>query len=1781
MDQESKLSGSALDHDKEVSASPASKPQVTIHCEFAEKLNFACHQSAFAFLRELRIENNDPQEQLSNLRVSLAANPEFMKPKKPWMIERINSGGMISIDDRDIQLDGKLFFDLKEAMKSAVTVCVEKDEVLLAEKTVPVELLAYNEWGGAGYMPELLAAFSMPNDPAVDKILHAAIQILRKKGKPDGIDGYKSKSRERVWEITSAIYAAIANLGIAYAYPPASFERDGQKIRLPSQIIEGGVATCLDTTMLFASVLEQAHLNPVIVMPKEHAMIGVWLQPEELSDVVIDDAEILRKRLAHNELILIETTCVANQPAQLFSQAVKAAEKTIALDKDETFNSAVDIHRARSHRINPLGLATSGGAGQPAELHVPEVQLTLEEAPVLPDFDQGIEEEEIPTTPQGRLERWKRKLLDLTARNPLLNHSSTKTSLQIVCPEPGKLEDKLAEGVRLSIHPSPRKIRRQDDQLHQQRTGEELDKEYARDALDKKQVLVNLPKDELTQRAVGIYRKAQTALQEGGANTLYLGLGFLLWKRNEKDQRRFRAPLILLPVTLERKSVRSGIKLLAHDDEPRFNTTLLEMLHKDFEIDIPGLDQDLPKDQSGVDVAKIWNKVRIAVKEAAGFEVIEDVVLGHFSFAKYLMWKDLSDRTEALRNSALVKHLLDTPRDSYPSDIPFVGKGQVDQEFQPKDLLVPLTADASQLAAIASADRGKDFIIIGPPGTGKSQTISNLIAHMLGKGKTVLFVSEKIAALSVVHRRLQEIGIGSFCLELHSNKANKKDVIKQLGNAWKSQDGTSTSDAWSKEAERVCKLRDKLNSMVHQLHVRRRNGMTAYAAIGRKIRDEQLADRVTLSWASADAHDEQQLDEMRGVVANLKTQVAEVKMLTDNPFQLVPNGDWSPQWEAQITKQAKNLTDAIDKAERACIALCEAIEVTAPERSLSYLEVMTKFAEALIAAHRKQVAYALEVDAQSQFDLLEQAADRLKAYADAIGSLSCTYAPEAWRKLDGNEIIRRRQEAEASWKIKKLWLRYRLIKEMKAGGARGTPDPAVDGPAFAKLREEGVAIDDLDKRLQGFKNWDKHATEPATLVAVRDLGQKMHKAVSQFAADAQIRDDLRSKLKVLLTDNNDQLAADATIGKVAQNFLDANQMLQQSCDSFEELAGKAVRGDFYYNATLASLRTAAKGISERRTELHSWCNWRRCRNMAIDLELKPLVDAIEQGNVPADEISDTFEAAYCAWWSGAVIGDDEVLKTFSTPEHSQTIKNYCAADNKFQKLTAQYIIARLARELPDENDVKRKSSWGILKRETQKKTRHLPVRRLIEEIPDALTTLAPCLMMSPLSVAQYLPTTQELFDVVIFDEASQIPVWDAVGSLARGKQVIIAGDNKQMPPTNFFNRADDDQDGDIDVEGDLESILDEMLSASIPQLTLNMHYRSRKESLIAFSNEHYYDNELITFPASVHPDRGVKLIEPEGFYARGQARHNQGEAKAIVEEIVRRLTHDDPEVRTQSIGVVTFNTEQQSLIENLLDVARNKQPEIEWAFAAEPSDGYEPVFVKNLETVQGDERDIILFSVTYGPDQSDHVTMNFGPLNRDGGERRLNVALTRSRSEMLAFSTLQPDHINLSKTQASAVKDLKNFLKYAKSGSAAFKSMSRGPLADFDSPFEAAVARELRKLGYEVHPQVGVSKYRIDLGIVHADKPGRYLAGVECDGAMYHSSAVARERDKIRQQVLEGLGWTLCRVWSTDWWVNRNGALTKLHESLQKFLQADRAKQAKQVSQASVQASVQASAPSS
>jgi hypothetical protein len=397
-------------------------------------------------------------------------------------------------------------------------------------------------------------------------------------------------------------------------------------------------------------------------------------------------------------------------------------------------------------------------------------------------------------------------------------------------------------------------------------------------------------------------------------------------------------------------------------------------------------------------------------------------------------------------------------------------------------------------------------------------------------------------------------------------------------------------------------------------------------------------------------------------------------------------------------------------------------------------------------------------------------------------------------------------------------------------------------------------------------------------------------------------------------------------------------------------------------------------------------------------------------------------------------------------------------------------------------------------------------------------------------------------------------VWDAIGAIARGRQAVIVGDPKQLPPTSFFSRGEDETIEEDEIQ-DLESILEECIGAQVPTQRLAWHYRSRHESLIAFSNERYYDHGLLTFPSNSSTGLGVSLRYVEGgVYDKGRTRTNAVEAEAVVAEVVRRLR--DPEERERTVGVVTFSQAQQTLLLDLLDSAIREHPEIERYFD-EARD--EPVFVKNLENVQGDERDVVIFSIGYGPDARGRVSMNFGPLNKDGGERRLNVAITRAREEVLVFSSIRSDQIDLARTGARAVRDLQGFLRHAERGASA-EHDEPAPIRASERGRDAlvpAIAARLAERGWDVDTEVGASAVRIDLAIRHPRDPGRHLLGIETDGLNYARAATARDRDRLRSLVLGGLGWTLERVWTVDWWRDPDAEIVRLDAAARSALEAD------------------------
>ena len=573
-----------------------------------------------------------------------------------------------------------------------------------------------------------------------------------------------------------------------------------------------------------------------------------------------------------------------------------------------------------------------------------------------------------------------------------------------------------------------------------------------------------------------------------------------------------------------------------------------------------------------------------------------------------------------------------------------------------------------------------------------------------------------------------------------------------------------------------------------------------------------------------------------------------------------------------------------------------------------------------------------------------------------------------------------------------------------------------------------------------------------------------------------------------------------------------------------------------------------QSLRDRVDDLQVWIDYKDIKNRFALRDLEPFFERLVEAKLPAADLVSVFRKSVYQEWINNLYTEDQKLGRFRRETHEQLIADFKRLDQELIHLTFGMVIDAANRRKPQDILIQAADAEaGILSKEAAKKRRLMPLRMLFQKIPHLLVKLKPCLLMSPISVSQFLPADMK-FDVVLFDEASQLVPEDAISAIYRGRTIVVAGDNKQLPPTSFFQKnLLDDMDWDELSDEDIEvfdSILDECLGIGLPVKTLKWHYRSKHEALIAFSNQQFYDGTMITFPAAkAQTDNlGVKLeYVPDAIYDRGGKRDNPIEAEKVADLVFDHFKNTPK----KTLGVVTFSVAQMDAVQETIDRRLQANSDFAPFFKEDRLEGF---FIKNLENVQGDERDVIFFSVGYGYDQNKQITMNFGPLNKPGGERRLNVAVTRAREKVVLITSIKGSDID-PETQATGVQTLRTYLDYAEHGADWLKSCK--PNAAYESQLDEDVAEEIKKLGYAVVPEVGCSGFKIDIGVVDPTSKGDFLLGVECDGFTYQNSSSARDRDRLREQVLRQLGWRIHRIWAPAWVARRDSEIRRLKEALE------------------------------
>ncbi|HKS42225.1 MAG TPA: DUF4011 domain-containing protein [Blastocatellia bacterium] len=1351
------------------------------------------------------------------------------------------------------------------------------------------------------------------------------------------------------------------------------------------------------------------------------------------------------------------------------------------------------------------------------------------------------------------INNWKRKLLDVSKRNRALNFRPNRvTTITITDEQPAEVFRQLyIQDRSMRFRPAPASALAQ-DQPQENSEGftpaldfapyeaARLDQHYKDDILQ-----TSSSPEKLDQSLRRIDEQARASLEEQGVNTLFLALGMLHYKESADSEEIFRAPLVLLPAELNRTNARTGYAVRASDDEPIVNPALVEYLRRTSGISLPDL-PDLTNLPDDYDLQHFFIEAAKKIESQKAWHVKRDIYLSFFSFQKFTMYKDL-EANATFAGHPLIRQIILRSGTSIRALPEEIRAAELDIVFAPERTAQVTNADSSQLRAILAVSRKHDLVIEGPPGTGKSQTITNLIAQALSENKSVLFVAEKMAALEVVYNRLVEAGLGEFCLELHSTKASKRSVMQEIA---KALDASLERPAAIKTAtERIATTRSELTAYVTAVHEPfGALALSPYQGYGelervrnaKKLKFTKLAKAITAEQLADAERDLRDLDKASQPIG---TVTEHAWRDTARTFYSEQDLDTTEELLSLLHARITRIKELARRAQedfglplindfagvRAAVAVAEVIARSpgAPLNVLGSEMWNSPPHQAIETVERGRALKQLREHVEQRFvgDVLEW---------EHAGDIAFVEAKDS-------SIFRWLNFFNGHYRaIKKLWHSYRLP------AYRATLlEQAADMKKVDALRRERANLASQDAQAQqlfgalwqqeysdwaaldGYIRW---VTEFRGACVANDLEQRAMIAASQPRPDVSVINSLSSEAEQI---EKDLTALRAHIGWPSDYLASA---------SFAEIAARL-------DALYDNLESAPR-----------WAAFEYVRAKVAAGVASELLESAMKSEVAFADFAIAFRRAFFQRWLGEAVQQREPLRAFNTLTHEQRLAEFKQLDERVLVENRLNLVRDLRNRVQDQLRTRESiDALPFLRGQLARQRGLSSLRITFQRSLAAIRAIKPVFMMSPLSVAQLLDGKQSPFDLVIFDEASQLPAEDAVGAIVRGNQLVVVGDPKQLPPTNFFSVMSGTVNAPVGEDGtplfeDSQSILEDFMGSGIPMTRLKWHYRSAHESLINFSNVSFYDSELYTFPSVETNSRASGLsfeYVPDGVY-EGKGL-NLIEARRVADAVVQHAkAHSE-----LSLGVGTFNLRQQIAIQDELELRRRQDPSLELFFARNKQ---EPFFVKNLENIQGDERSMIFLSVTFAKDENGVLRYNFGPLNGENGWRRLNVLTTRARHGMRVFASIRGDEINPVHATSQGPQLLRDFLFYAEYGR--LNRTRASAAAETESPFEREVYLELTRRGLSLQPQVGEAGYRIDFGVIDDQLPGRYLCGIECDGAMYHMSEAARDRDRLRQQVLEARGWTIHRLWSTDWFKDRNGQIERLLNLIEQTRQTSQAEQA-------------------
>ena len=1237
---------------------------------------------------------------------------------------------------------------------------------------------------------------------------------------------------------------------------------------------------------------------------------------------------------------------------------------------------------------------------------------------------------------------------------------------------------------------------------------------------------VNRDEKDVHARIVRTYRSMNLFKEEKGANLLFLALGFLKWSDN--DEVFYRSPLILVPVELCKIEAQDRYYIHYSGDEIRLNVSLITKLKTEFSVDI---DFDFEEEIKAIDNYMRFVDDRISKSRYHSWSIeTNSGAFDFFSYAKFLMYKDLDldtwmDDNGELNNPVLKKLFVTNFDDKLSTDI------DEESELLPLKICNVVDADSSQAKVIYDINKGKNMVIQGPPGTGKSQTITNIIASSIANGKSILFVSEKMAALEVVKNRLEKVGLGDLVLELHSSKANKVEVLKSIDHTLKLGEPKKIDD--KQLNDHYEDIRIELNRYQKLMNKRIGNSKLRLIDIygnALKIKETIEEENLKLPRISFDEIETWSNDDFNSrleLVKEYENLLETIGNVEKHPYYGVGLLDLLPYEQVSIKEKLSDLEDALSSLVTVINEIGTVFgnkttnNIFDSKRLINSIDevVHYKKLDCINCIDSYYVSNARELDLLiDEVKYLQKCKLNEMIIKDEMKDDAIIYL-DSYKNYYGTRFFKRKEVSFLKDKLKEIANKYHYknLKELNK-----------DFLNYRIVKEHEELLSHLFKDLYNGlfdTNWDVIVNDYLPLI------REFHTKVINYNIISQAKFVLGDEEKI------------ARLLELEQTYFERKKTFEDKIEEFFDLSSYDYRKkfDYYYwymDLPFADLRKIILGWKNNVDSIVQIVEYNSLRDKIIELGMKNLLEYSKDGNKNKNlDIILSYE--YFDSLINLAYKENPSLSSFREYKFERIIDIFKDLDVKIQVENIRNILDKHYSSMPKIND--NIKEMNIIRRELQKKRNQMPIRKLFLKSGSIIQKIKPVFMMSPISVASFLPPKQITFDLVVFDEASQVRPVEAFGALLRAKQIVVVGDSKQLPPTTFFDtmtsKYDEVNDEDYDITN-MESILSLLLAKNIPQRTLSWHYRSKNRSLIMLSNNEFYNHSLKIFPSvnDLDPEQGLIFRHiPESVYDRGGRRTNSIEAKEVIKEAFAHAINY-PHL---SLGIASFSLAQQDELykEFTEQMKTNSDPRIKAYFQGHKD---EPFFIKNLESVQGDERDAIFISVGYGYDKNHTITMDFGPLNKDGGERRLNVLITRAKVKCVVFSNITSHDINLSKTNAQGVASLKRFLEYAQNR--IIYKMKTSEI-DKDQIVEYLNDR-LQDYGYEIDNNIG-REVGVDIAVYDKELK-RFICGLECDGGAYKDLANTTDRERIRRNMLKSLGWKVHHVWSPDFYRNPKNEFEKI-----------------------------------